>query len=223
MVSAPECVARARLALFRVSYAACVAGTCHVDPGVNPSAYAPLRSAVPVGWEHLCPEGWTLSDIQRAGIAAVASGRDVLTVAATGSGKSLIFLLPAIARWAEAIELDKALPPVALLVVPYIGLAESQLASTERLLHCLCEAGRLRRRPRALFVRRTLPGTDDDAVQPSSSTPAPGPVAIGGGCRPDRAPKWVPQCFPCEMCDGCREDANDSTTFKSAGSWLTLT
>jgi len=161
---------------------------------------------VPAGWEHLCPDGWTLSDVQRAGIAGVASGRDVLVVAATGSGKSLIFLLPAIARWAEAIKLGEALPPVALLVVPYIGLAESQLASTERLVHSLCEAGRLPRRPRALFVRRTLPGTDDDyTAQPCSNTPATGTVAIGGGCQPD----WAPRCLPCKVCVGCRDSLND--------------
>lgn len=62
---------------------------------------------------------------QRDGFNALETGADVLVIAATGSGKSLVFQLPAIRGWVYDVAAGVLLPMVACVVVLFIALGES--------------------------------------------------------------------------------------------------
>lgn len=75
-------------------------------------------SAVPGEWEALSPH--QLREGQREALAALAAGGNVLKRSATGSGKTLIHVLPTAARWRagmrrrrqlEAAGAPPAMPP----------------------------------------------------------------------------------------------------------------
>jgi len=57
---------------------------------------------------------------QVAALETIARGADLLYVDRTGGGKSLAFQLPAALAWRAAVLAGVALPPILLLVVPYI-------------------------------------------------------------------------------------------------------
>ena len=59
-------------------------------------------------------------------MAALARGSDVLTCLPTGSGKSLNFFVPAVARWLEGVVAGDVLPPLAVVVVPWRALCFDQ-------------------------------------------------------------------------------------------------
>jgi Lhr-like helicase len=84
------------------------------------------------------PETWRLvavhqlSPLQERALAARATGADVLALMPTGSGKTLVGVVPAAARWISTANLyakagpfaaDMPLPPVAVWVVPWRALA----------------------------------------------------------------------------------------------------
>ncbi len=78
----------------------------------------------------------TPTPIQRAACARVLSGESVLLHAETGSGKSLAFLLPTLARLglAGATDLDAAAPPRRLLIVVPTRELAVQLANEAALV-----------------------------------------------------------------------------------------
>ena len=71
---------------------------------------------------------------QVAALETIARGADLLYVDRTGGGKSLAFQLPAALAWRAAVLAGVALPPILLLVVPYISLGEHQRAAFEAFL-----------------------------------------------------------------------------------------
>ena len=95
---------------------------------------------------------------QVAALETIARGADLLYVDRTGGGKSLAFQLPAALAWRAAVLAGVALPPILLLVVPYISLGEHQRAAFEAFLARMFAAGQLPRRGHVCFVRRAAHG-----------------------------------------------------------------
>ncbi|GFH31889.1 DEAD box RNA helicase CiRH51, partial [Haematococcus lacustris] len=62
--------------------------------------------------------------IQAQALPAVLSGRDVLGIAKTGSGKTAAFLLPMLVHIMDQAELVKGTGPIGLVVAPTRELAE---------------------------------------------------------------------------------------------------
>ena len=94
---------------------------------------------------------------QVAALETIARGADLLYVDRTGGGKSLAFQLPAALAWRAAVLAGVALPPILLLVVPYISLGEHQRAAFEAFLARMFAAGQLPRRGHVCFVRKRGP------------------------------------------------------------------
>jgi len=138
-------------------------------------------------------------------VALLGERQDVLCVAATGSGKSLIVQVAAAAHFREASPNDgEALPPVALVVVPFKGLAEHQYASMCAYMRGVFKAGLLPREARVLYVDRSAPG---DALEPDAGDVATAPSAsvadVGDVAEPAPRALRVPGQLPCEFCVGC--------------------
>jgi len=124
--------------------------------------------------------------IQRQALPAVLSGRDVLGIAKTGSGKTAAFVLPLVVHCMDQRELERGEGPIALVAAPTRELAEQ----IHREARCAVAVGRalppldassaLRARasgergasPTALRPPRHAPA---DASLPPSSPPPPPP------------------------------------------------
>ena len=123
---------------------------------------SPRHASLPIptlpisAWRRLYPSG-TLRPLQETALAIVETGQNLLLVARTGGGKSLVYLLAAAARWAAAVQAGAACPPIALVVVPLVALGENQEDSANRYLSDLHARGLLGpRTAKALFVFRNI-------------------------------------------------------------------
>mmetsp|Transcript_3783 Transcript_3783/g.10934 ORF Transcript_3783/g.10934 Transcript_3783/m.10934 type:complete len:219 (+) Transcript_3783:296-952(+) len=184
MVRALGLIAGARLSLFRVPYVACVVGTCHADPG------GPI-----------CVRPFACSRACRLG-APLPRWLDVVGYPACGDRRCCV--RPRRARcgrhwqWQEPYLLAASHCPVG--GGHQAGRGASAGRGSRRAVHrprgkpaCIDRAASsqlARGWPAAASAARTLRPTDpagpdheDGTVQPCSSTPSPGPVAIGGRCR----------------------------------------
>eukprot|EP00306_Pavlova_sp_CCMP459_P023438 CAMPEP_0185545034 /NCGR_PEP_ID=MMETSP1381-20130426/4484_1 /TAXON_ID=298111 /ORGANISM="Pavlova sp., Strain CCMP459" /LENGTH=175 /DNA_ID=CAMNT_0028157309 /DNA_START=1 /DNA_END=529 /DNA_ORIENTATION=+ len=90
--------------------------------------------------------------LQETPQAIVQTGKNLLLVARTGGGKSLMYLLAAAAPWAAAMQAGTAHPPIALVVVPLVALGDNQEDSANRYLSDLHARGLIPRTAKALFV-----------------------------------------------------------------------
>ena len=108
------------------------------------------------------PEEWRrlavrpLRDMQARALTRMAAGADLVVNAATGSGKGLLPMLPALAAWAAASQGELA--PIELVVVPFAALGVHIEQSTNAVIAALVASGTLRPGARALFVRRSWRG-----------------------------------------------------------------
>ena len=80
----------------------------------------------------------TLRPKQREALDVLIAGHDLLYIDRTGGGKSLVFQLPAAAMWLAAVKGGVALPPITLVVVPFISLGEYQASAMMRFLRPVC-------------------------------------------------------------------------------------
>ena len=120
---------------------------------------------MPAEWKALSPH--PLRRVQARGLAAMATGADVVVNAATGSGKGLLLVLPAAAAWHAAA--PGVVAPVDLVVVPYKALGVHHENTFNNLFEQLADEGRLRPGARALFVRRGR--LADSADEPEAEEP----------------------------------------------------
>jgi len=130
---------------------------------------------------------------QRETIAALATGRDVLTRQPTGSGKSLVVQVAAAKAWLDGPAVggdagsgdalaNASLPPMAVMVVPWRALAFDQEAEANQYFQKLwADSGRCgSMMARALFVDRGSEGQERDARAPARRARQ---VALCPSCR----------------------------------------
>ena len=145
---------------------------------------------------------------QQAALESIADGADLLYVDRTGGGKSLTFQLPAALAWRTAVLAGETLPPILLLVVPYISLGEHQRAAFEAFLARMYAAGLLPRLGHVCFVRRAANGADGPTTAAVAVSPLPGLASAtaadtaksAGGLSAGSRPATL----PCGACVGCR-------------------
>jgi len=134
---------------------------------------------------------------QRETIAALATGRDVLTRQPTGSGKSLVVQVAAAKAWLDGPAVggdagsgdalaNASLPPMAVMVVPWRALAFDQEAEANQYFQKLwADSGRCgSMMARALFVDRGSEGQERDARAPGADAPGE-----AGGSVPELPPQ----------------------------------
>lgn len=72
------------------------------------------------------------TSIQKQAVPAVLSGRDVISIAKTGSGKTAAYIWPMIVHIMDQPELEKGEGPIAVLVAPTRELAEQIFKETRK-------------------------------------------------------------------------------------------
>ena len=112
-------------------------------------------AAVPEEWRRLAVR--PLRDMQARALTRMAAGADLVVNAATGSGKGLLPMLPALAAWAAASPGE--LGPIELVIVPFAALGVHIEQSTNAVIAALVASRTLRPGARALFVRRSWRGS----------------------------------------------------------------
>lgn len=95
------------------------------ESGFPPAILAEMRKQ---GWQKPTP-------IQAQGWPMALSGRDVVGIAQTGSGKTASFLLPAIVHIAAQPRLKRGDGPICLVLVPTRELAQQVLTVAQQLAH----------------------------------------------------------------------------------------
>jgi hypothetical protein len=138
-----------------------------------------------------------------AALRVVAAGEDLLLIDRTGGGKSTVFMVPAVALWKAAVVDGEELPAIALLVVPYIALGESQHAAMQRYLARLWRDRQLPRPGDSLFVRRDYACGDDDDDSEAAVVACPAAPTDPAATAAPLA--RVPVELPCGRCAGCAE------------------
>ena len=161
---------------------------------------------VPAGWRALSEHHLNLGQEQT--LAALARGGNVLSRQPTGSGKSNMYLLPALSGWAAgaralgacadaAVRAKLPLPPICIVAVPFRELAVDASRQAQLLIDCLYEKRMLptvevlgQRVPaRILHVRRgdgrsdnaRRDGDDDDESDGGDDSGGGGGGDKGGG------------------------------------------
>ena len=156
---------------------------------------------VPAGWRALSEHHLNLGQEQT--LAALARGGNVLSRQPTGSGKSYMYLLPALSGWAAgararsacadaAVRAKLPLPPICIVAVPFRELAVDASRQAQLLIDCLYEKKMLptvevlgQRVPaRILHVRRGDGGRRDNARHDGGEddeSDGGGDSSVGGG------------------------------------------
>ena len=186
---------------------------------------------VPEVWRALSP--YELRHGQVETLEALAKGCDVLSRQPTGSGKSLVAYLPAIAQWtAGAREMcarggtSGLLPPVTLMVVPWRALGFDQEREANSYFRWLYETGRTSTCPQAFFVNRSRDSTrgatsGTGAAAASGHVPPAAPSASGEAVVPSVAVAaaaaedvlpccrgWWPDERDTKWCAWCKKPSN---------------
>ena len=176
---------------------------------------------VPAAWLKLSPHA-QLKPGQVDTLEAIASGGDLVSRQATGSGKSLTFMLPAVAGWQSGFaarqrcrdaqeRAELPLPSLVLVLVPFVELMLDLQREADEYFAWLFETGRTPVRLRALAVIRSqaapasaanLATTLPCAAEPVAATAAPdaAPVATAGD-PPFRVA--LVAALPCGRCSKC--------------------
>lgn len=89
----------------------------NVDPSMRHHTRASSQPCCYSGYEKPTP-------IQCQALPAALSGRDILGIAKTGSGKTAAFVLPMMVHIMDQPELDKGAGPIGIVVAPTRELAE---------------------------------------------------------------------------------------------------
>ena len=187
-------------------------------PPARSSATAADLVRLPGGWcDTYAPMGRPLRAAQADLLAETCSGRDFVGVAATGSGKGIVWLVPAGAEARVALRSGepRVLEPVTVVVVPLAaqGLLHEEEACN--FLQVVCKdampAGAdglpLHWWPRAVYVERVHQGQANEANVTATAPPlAPsGPVCPRGHALALRAGKNG-RSYNLARCDLCSAD-----------------
>lgn len=186
---------------------------------------------VPAEWRALSEHA--LNDGQESTLAALNDGGNVLSRQPTGSGKSYMYLLPALARWAAVARARAAcadvttrdklpLPPIVIVATPFRALCEDAerqaLLFIEKLyaddLLPMVDVNGACTRARALFVDRgagrdgnvDAEEHDEGGKGDGASMPSPAPSS-GGDTSAQPASVMTAElaavALPCGRCDRC--------------------
>ena len=127
--------------------------TPETAPGVDESpALSAGSGRVPAAWLKLSPHA-QLKPGQVDTLEAIASGGDLVSRQATGSGKSLTFMLPAVAGWQSGFaarqrcrdaqeRAELPLPSLVLVLVPFVELMLDLQREADEYFAWLFETGR---------------------------------------------------------------------------------
>ena len=193
---------------------------------------------VPAAWLKLSPHA-QLKPGQVDTLEAIASGGDLVSRQATGSGKSLTFMLPAVAGWQSGFaarqrcrdaqeRAELPLPSLVLVLVPFVELMLDLQREADEYFAWLFETGRTPVRLRALAVIRSqaapasaanLATTLPCAAEPVAATAAPdaSPVVSPAEqrARPKRTPTQIEPTPPPRDVSAAAKDLDGPLPFPS--------